>query len=164
VTQGKTDTCRKDVRAPRSPRDPGARGAAPSFELPGDRSIGALIVVGNGARRDAFSSWLDNSGLRLAATDDPRTARALFRSAPETFGLMLIDTQLPGADGIALVQALRETRARVPVVLLSDESPDQVATKLPVARGDAETVVLPPSVTPQRLTAIVRELLRSARR
>lgn len=158
-----------------SPRPPVASAAPSNFDvsegdpaaayrLPTDRSIGALLVVGDPARRDAMASWLDAAGVRLAATGDPRTARTLFGSAPENYDLVVIDTQLPGADGMPLVRALREVRVRLPVVLLSDESPDQVATHLPAARGDAETVVLQPSVTPQRLTAIVRELLRSAAR
>jgi DNA-binding response OmpR family regulator len=143
------DAVRADAR-----RDPDAA----------DRSIAALVVVGDAARRDALSSWLDQAGLRVAATGEPRTAKALFRSAPETYDLVVVDTQLPESDGLELVHRIRETRARVPVVLLSDESPDQVAEQLSGVRGDAETVVLQPHATPQRFTAIVRELLRSALR
>jgi PleD family two-component response regulator len=85
-----------------------------------------LLVIGDDTERAALSSMLDATGLRVTATGSAEAAAlALRREQPD---LVLLDLELPDAEGTALVRLIRRSARLVltPVVALSSVDTDAV--------------------------------------
>src|SRR6185295_9824680 len=76
-----------------------------------------LIVEDDATLREAFGEMLALAGHRVVEAPDAETALAKLASEP--VALVLSDVQMPGADGHALLRAIRERSAELPVVLMT---------------------------------------------
>ena len=85
---------------------------------PGDAPQEAhLLVVDDDERlRDLLRRYLIESGFRVTAAADAVEARARLQSM--AFDLLIIDVMMPGENGLALTESLRQTSA-VPILLLT---------------------------------------------
>jgi len=82
-----------------------------------------LLVVDDDNRiRTLLKQYLGKNGFRVSTASNAAEARRLMESL--AYDLIVLDIMMPGEDGIALTQALRE-REDVPIILLT-------------ARGEAE--------------------------
>ena len=76
-----------------------------------------LLVVDDDARlRDLLRRYLVESGFRVTTAADAAEARARLQSL--AFDLLILDVMMPGEDGLALTESLRQTSA-VPIMLLT---------------------------------------------
>jgi two-component system phosphate regulon response regulator OmpR len=76
-----------------------------------------LLVVDDDARlRDLLRRYLVESGFRITVAADAQEARARLQSM--AFDLLIIDVMMPGEDGLALTESLRQGSA-VPILLLT---------------------------------------------
>jgi diguanylate cyclase (GGDEF)-like protein len=85
-----------------------------------------LLVAGDEAERAALSGLLEGAGLRVTAAESAQEAAvALRREQPD---LVLLDLDLPDADGTALVRLIRRSArlALTPVVALSNQDTEAV--------------------------------------
>ncbi len=82
-----------------------------------------ILVVDDDARiRELLKKFLARNGFIVTPARDARHARALLEGLE--FDLIVLDVMMPGEDGVALTESLRETMT-TPILLLT-------------ARGDAE--------------------------
>jgi two-component system, OmpR family, phosphate regulon response regulator OmpR len=89
--------------------------------MPGPGADGAeaphLLVVDDDVRlRDLLRRYLVESGFRVTAAADAIEARARLQSL--AFDLLIIDVMMPGEDGLALTESLRQS-TQVPILLLT---------------------------------------------
>jgi two-component system, OmpR family, phosphate regulon response regulator OmpR len=85
--------------------------------LPAERAEAHLLVVDDDLRlRDLLRRYLVESGFRVTTAGDAAEARAKLQSI--AFDLLIIDVMMPGEDGFALTESLRQTSV-VPILLLT---------------------------------------------
>ncbi len=80
------------------------------------------------------------------------------RPKAQTFDLVLTDQNMPNMDGLALIRALRglPSYARVPILMLTTESSDEMKAK---GRAAGATGWLVKPFDPQRLTEVVKKVI-----
>lgn len=86
------------------------------------------LVDDNTTNRDMLIDLLQTWQMQPVAADSAQEALALIRQAQETrqpFPLILADAQMPGMDGFALVQQLRQTQAPVGTIIMMLTSADK---------------------------------------
>lgn len=67
-----------------------------------------------------MSAYLDRRGFECQVSQSAEQAQAL---APDEFDIMIVDIMLPGIDGLAFCQWVRE-KSNVPIIILSAEKGD----------------------------------------
>jgi CheY-like chemotaxis protein len=87
----------------------------------------------------AGSETLTGLGYRVTTARRPAEALRIFRSRPSDFDAVVTDYGMPGMSGLGLVEALREIRSDVPVILCSGFLSDEAS--LDVARLEVRRVV-----------------------
>jgi len=121
-----------------------------------DESI-VLIVDDDPGIRDSLCSELRAAGYDALTAVDGRAGLAAFRvNLPE---LLLTDLAMPGADGFALIFAIREF-SRTPIIVLSVRGND--ADKIRALDLGADDFVTKPFSVPELLARIRAQLRRSS--
>ena len=116
-----------------------------------------LIVDDDPGIRDSLCSELRAAGYDAMTAVDGRAGLAAFRvNLPE---LMLTDLAMPGADGFALISAIREF-SRTPIIVLSVRGND--ADKIRALDLGADDFVTKPFSVPELLARIRAQLRRSS--
>lgn len=118
-----------------------------------------LLVVDDSAMNVEFVvDALEKDGHAVAIERDGVSGRD--RALAERFDLILLDIQMPGLDGVAVLRELRERGMRTPIVALSAAAmPEQIARGL--AAGFDDYLVKPISL--QALRDAVRRHARGDR-
>jgi two-component system response regulator FlrC len=121
-------------------------------------SVPAVLIVEDDATlREAFGEMLTLAGHRVIEAADAEAA--LVRLASEPVALVLSDVQMPGADGHALLRAIRERSAELPVVLMTAYGTIERAV---TAMRDGATDYLVKPFEAEELIALVERLVRPA--
>lgn len=68
---------------------------------------------------DLVVQYFHERGIRTASASDGRGAIAALEAAPARFGLVVTDLQLPGADGLAVLEAARRVNPSCYVVIIT---------------------------------------------
>lgn len=114
-----------------------------------------LVVEDDAGLREALADTLELNGyaVRLCANAE-EALRVMEQGLP---GLLLSDVQMPGADGHALLQAVKGRHPEVPVVLMTAYGQIEKAVQ---AMQDGAADYLPKPFAPDRLLAVVARHLR----
>ena len=143
--------CRKDaaVEAP----------AAPMVPEPGVvawKGAGRILVVDDEELvRSLASRVLEASGFEVVGATDGLEALEVFEREPQSIRLVLLDWMMPRLSGAETLDALRERRADLPVILSSGYAEQTVSGRL----DDRLTVFIQKPYRPQELLAKVRAAL-----
>jgi DNA-binding response OmpR family regulator len=115
-----------------------------------------LLVEDNAMNVELFTAALETDGHEVVVERDGRSGLA--RALAERFDLVILDVQLPGMDGVAVVRELRAADRRGPIVAVSSSAmADQVKRGLE-AGFDA---YLTKPISPAELRAAVRRYTAS---
>jgi signal transduction histidine kinase/DNA-binding response OmpR family regulator/HPt (histidine-containing phosphotransfer) domain-containing protein/uncharacterized protein YigA (DUF484 family) len=142
----------------------GAAAGPPPAGAPGLAGTPVLVAVENGTARRLLVSILRRWGMDPAAVATGDRALAALREARQAerpFALALLDAQMPGLDGLALVETVRREPAlggTALVVLTSAADPGAIARcrRLGIAR-----YLLKPALEPELRAALLDALGRS---
>jgi len=97
-------------------------------------SRGRILFVDDETQlRESAREWLSLSGFSVEAAADARSALRLLRDGE--FEALVTDIRMPGADGMALMRAARDTDPSLPVILLTGHG--DVALAVDAMRGGA---------------------------
>jgi len=120
--------------------------------------IRLLLVDDDALDRMAVRRVLQASDLSVsfAEAEDGQSAQAAL--AEGAFDCILLDFQLPGTDGLALLRTLRAADIRTPVIMLTGQSDAQVAVEL--MKAGASDYLTKGSLSPETLSSSVRLALR----
>lgn len=150
-----------------------ATGEYPSFEspypTPGNglsvlkRSPSAsdliLVVEDDTMIAQLFTEILHESGHDVVVATDGQQGVKLFAEKPDAFKLVILDAMLPQLDGLGCLQAIRQYKPDMPVLVASGYGEEAAAGEL----SAQATVFLQKPFTPEVLVAAVgRALGRSA--
>lgn len=118
----------------------------------------ALVVDDSKAEQMVASALLTRKcGLTVVCADDGD--QALARMAEQAPDLVLTDLQMPGMDGLALVEAVREQYPVVPVILMTAHGSEDLAAEA-MRRGASGYV--PKRLLARELEATVAAVLAAA--
>ena len=82
-------------------------------------STQTLIVDDDDQVRELLTEHLRANGLKVTTAADGREAVSAIERAAGAFGLIFTDLHLPGADGLAVLQAARSANASAYVVIIT---------------------------------------------
>lgn len=113
-----------------------------------------FILDDDPAIRDGLSLMLSIQGYRTALFADADSFLAAWQ--PDWRGCLLLDIRLPGTDGLALQQKLREVGSILPVIIMTGHGDVESARQ---AFLNQAVDFLEKPVDPARLLAAIREAL-----
>ena len=134
-----------------------APNAAPGTDTP--MSGLALVIDDDPDVRELAAATLRRAGLSPLCAADGHEGVKLFSEHRQDIRVVLLDRTMPSLSGADTVEAIRELRADVPVVLISGYSEERVTAEL--AELQITAFVQKPFL-PETLIARVREALESA--
>lgn len=111
-----------------------------------------LVVEDDAALREALQDSLELAGYRVCPAADAEQALLLLERAP--IGLVLSDVQMPGMDGHALLQAIKQTKPGLPVVLMTAYG--QIDKAVEAMRSGAADYLPKPFENDRLLAAVAR--------
>lgn len=82
-------------------------------------TLEVLVVDDEPDVLDLVVEYFRTRGVRTASRTDGRSAIALLEGDPARFGLVVTDLQLPGADGLAVLEAARRVNPSCYVVIIT---------------------------------------------
>ncbi len=115
-----------------------------------------LAVDDSASMRQMVSFTLQNAGYEVVDAVDG--VDAFDKANRRRFDLVLTDQNMPNMDGLTLIRSLRAlpSYARVPILMLTTESSDEMKSK---GRAAGATGWLVKPFDPNRLTEVVRKVL-----
>lgn len=126
--------------------------------MPADPIGGIVYVVDDDdAVRDATQFLLETYGFNVEAFPSAATFLATFRHAPAA--CILLDLHMPQMSGLELLQALRSSGTRTPVVIISGRRDGGVDAELQQAGVSA---ILSKPCEDEVLIAAIRKALRES--
>lgn len=120
-------------------------------------SINVLIVDDEPLARSRLRSLLSNCESAVVAGEAGSAAQAMDLLGRKAFDLLLLDVQMPGADGLALAQALRESK-NPPAIVFVTAHPEHAVAAFEVEAVD----YLTKPVRLERLQAAIAKVARKA--
>jgi signal transduction histidine kinase len=117
-----------------------------------------LVVDDDRVDRMAVRRALRAAGMQCSFTEAVSVEEALAALAEEGFDLVFLDFQLPGGDGLSVLQRARAGGFSAPIIVLTGQGDDQVAVQL--MKAGASDYLTKSSLTPERLDQTVRSVLR----
>lgn len=113
-----------------------------------------LVVDDDRELRDLLQRYLSDNGFLVTTVNDGVEMEQ--HLANQTFDLVILDLMLPGADGLALTQGLRQHND-IPIIMLSAKG-DEVDRIIGIEMGADD--YLPKPFSPRELLARIKSLLR----
>lgn len=115
-----------------------------------------LAVDDSGSLRQMVVFSLQAAGYKVTEASDGQDG--LDKAKREVFDLVLTDQNMPNMDGLTFIRSLRllSTYERVPILMLTTESSDEMKAKGKAA-GANGWLVKP--FDPQRLTEVVKKVI-----
>jgi CheY-like chemotaxis protein len=113
----------------------------------------ALVIDDDPDALDLFSRLLQRAGAQVRTALSAKDAQAAMTAVP--FDVVLSDIEMPGEDGMALIQRLRADRSRIPVVAVTAYGLTEDRVRLLAAGFDAH-IAKPVDAT--ELVAVVERL------
>jgi PAS domain S-box-containing protein len=121
-------------------------------------SISLLLVDDDVLDRMAVRRALQASDLHATLAEAENAAAAQQALAAATFDCILLDFQLPGADGLEVLRTLRAAGVRTPVIMLTGQTDAQIAVEL--MKAGATDYLTKDRLSPEGLATSVRSALR----
>lgn len=109
--------------------------------------------------RRVLAEFLERQGYDVLAAANAEEALALL---DETLALVISDIQMPGSSGLQLLEAIRDRRPNLPVILCTG-APSGSAL-LGAAAGGAEAYLVKPFSQAELTSAVTAALARGAAR
>jgi len=112
-----------------------------------------LLADDDSLSREFLTEALESMGAEVLAVDDGQAAIKQIRK--QSFDLVMTDLKMPRQDGMAVIRAVREAGARMPVVLVTAHGTVDVAIQ--ALREGADDVLVKP-VAPDQMQLLLERL------
>jgi DNA-binding NtrC family response regulator len=109
---------------------------------------------------DLFSLLLRHWGYHVSSFSDSREALDVFLSNPDAFDLVVTDATMPYLNGTDLAARIHSLRPRLPIILCSGNSENEVQQQNAAARAGITTILQKP-MSNDALGEAVRKALAS---
>jgi PAS domain S-box-containing protein len=123
-----------------------------------DEVLRILLVDDDQVDRIAVRRALRHGGIEAELREAADMDAALRTAAEADFDCILLDFNLPGADGLRVLRALREAGVEVPVIMLTGQQDTEIAVEL--MKGGAADYLAKDGLTPDALAQALRHAVR----
>ncbi|MBV6628223.1 MAG: response regulator [Rivularia sp. (in: Bacteria)] len=123
-----------------------------------EETYNILIIDDDEVDRMAISRALKAAGIKMKleeASDYSEAAEILEKT---DFDCIFVDYLLPGKDGLAVVQEIRASGSKVPLIVLTGQGDEQTAVEL--MKAGASDYITKSRITPDLLSATLRNVIR----
>ena len=132
--------------------------ARPAAAAPGDphaaTALRLLVVDDDQVDRMTIRRALTRAGVEAAVDEADAIPRAMERAVAGAYDCIFMDYNLPGGNGLSLLQAIRAAGVQTPVVMLTGQGDERVAVAL--MKAGAADYIPKDGITPERLGASLR--------
>ena len=133
-----------------------AAAALATASAPSAHGATLLVVDDEPMVRNTAARMLRNQGFEAIEAGSARQALELFAAAQDEIDGALLDLTMPDMDGMQLVDALRELRPDLPIVLMSGHSPEDALERM---AGRSHATCLPKPFGLAELTGALGRVL-----
>ncbi|MEA5598669.1 hybrid sensor histidine kinase/response regulator [Rivularia sp. UHCC 0363] len=123
-----------------------------------EENLKILIVDDDEVDRMAVSRALKTAGIKMKLFEASDYLAAVEILAENDFDCIFVDYLLPGKDGLALVQEIRNSGSKVPLIVLTGQGDEQTAVDL--MKAGASDYITKSRITPDLLSATLRNVIR----
>lgn len=126
------------------------------------RPLRILVVEDDELDRRAVRRFLQQCGIATVADEAASAEETLRRIGSSDYDCVLLDYYIPGVNGLALFQKIRDLEANMPVVIFTGRGDEDIAVEL--MKAGAADYLPKASLTAERLASSLRhsmELLRA---
>jgi CheY-like chemotaxis protein len=116
--------------------------------------LSILLVEDNADMRQSVTEMLETVGYSVSSAAEPRAALSLFEREPSGIDLLISDVVLPGMNGKAMADRMRESAPELKVLFISGYAEDIVTAE--DLRERYENLLRKPFSMDQLLDAIDR--------
>ncbi len=123
-----------------------------------EETLNILIIDDDEVDRMSISRALKaaNVGMKLSEASDYSEAVEILEH--NDFDCIFVDYLLPGKDGLVVVQEIRASGSKVPLIVLTGQGDEQTAVKL--MKAGASDYITKSRITPDLLSATLRNVIR----
>ncbi|MEB3216305.1 MAG: ATP-binding protein [Nostocales cyanobacterium 94392] len=123
-----------------------------------EENLKILIIDDDEVDRMAVSRALKAAGIKMKLFEAIDYSGAFEILAENEFDCIFVDYLLPGKDGLALVQEIRTSGSKVPLIVLTGQGDEQTAVQL--MKAGASDYITKSRITPDLLSATLRNVIR----
>ncbi len=123
-----------------------------------DKAFTILIVDDDELDRMAVRRALTKAKVNAIFTEVDNCARAIATLQTQTFDCIFLDYRLPDRNGLSLIQEVRETGTKVPLIVLTGQGDEQTAVEL--MKAGASDYLSKARISPDVLERVLRNALR----
>lgn len=123
-----------------------------------EENLKILIIDDDQVDRMAVSRALKAAGIKMKLFEASDYSGAFEILAENEFDCIFVDYLLPGKDGLALVQEIRTSGSKVPLIVLTGQGDEQTAVDL--MKAGASDYITKSRITPDLLSATLRNVIR----
>jgi signal transduction histidine kinase len=123
-----------------------------------DETLRILIVDDDEVDRMAVRRALRAAGVQTELSEANNCATAIAILQRATFDCVFLDYRLPDQDGLVLIQELRGSGMRIPMIVLTGQGDEQIAVDL--MKAGASDYLAKSRISPEALSRVLRHAIR----
>ncbi|MEO1429584.1 MAG: ATP-binding protein [Cyanobacteria bacterium J06633_8] len=123
-----------------------------------EETYSILIIDDDEVDRMAISRALKAAGFKMKLLEASDYSEAVEILEKTDFDCIFVDYLLPGKDGLAVVQEIRTSGSKVPLIVLTGQGDEQTAVEL--MKAGASDYITKSRITPDLLSATLRNVIR----
>ncbi|MGB3640749.1 MAG: ATP-binding protein [Rivularia sp. (in: cyanobacteria)] len=123
-----------------------------------EETLNILIIDDDEVDRMAVSRALKSASVRTKLSEASDYSEAVEILEKNDFDCIFVDYLLPGKDGLAVVQEIRASGSKVPLIVLTGQGDEQTAVEL--MKAGASDYIAKSRITPDLLSATLRNVIR----
>lgn len=123
-----------------------------------EETLKILIIDDDEVDRMAVSRALKAAAIRMELSEAIDYSEAIEILEEKIFDCVFVDYLLPGKDGLALVQEIRASGSKVPLIVLTGQGDEQTAVEL--MKAGASDYITKSRITPDLLSTTLRNVIR----
>ena len=123
-----------------------------------EETLKILIIDDDEVDRMAVTRALKVAAIRMELSEATDYSEAIEILEEKQFDCVFVDYLLPGKDGLALVQEIRASGSKVPLIVLTGQGDEQTAVDL--MKAGASDYITKSRITPDLLSTTLRNAIR----
>ena len=123
-----------------------------------EETLNILIIDDDEVDRMAVSRALKSASVPTKLSEASDYSEAIEILEKNDFDCIFVDYLLPGKDGLAVVQDIRASGSKVPLIVLTGQGDEQTAVEL--MKAGASDYIAKSRITPDLLSATLRNVIR----
>jgi len=133
---------------------------AKTDELPIDKKIKVLVIDDDDVDRMSLARAMGKTGFNIEIQETRDAQSGLAALETEHFDCIFLDYQLPGKDGLELLEEIVALEKSTPVIMMTGQGDEQLAVK--ILQGGAADYLTKDMLSPETVTRRLRTVIRVA--